>query len=370
VSLNKRIFYAVHKAGIAPNGSLNFETIHGLQTLGITTTFNLEQVFEIGQISIYENIEGIPDVEITMEKVLDGWAPVYCLATQADSNGPITSPTLSGRSQASCICGVGIYPDTQNQADGGAPEAEVHMSGLYVSSLSYNATVDGSVTESLTLVGNNKIWVGVANEAAGTFDDGTHWDGTSSLQTNTDQPYAISGSGGVNRREDLLFGSGDNVCWLPKDIPFLDASGFNTLDSDNNYSVHVQSWNISTDLGREELFELGRKGNYFRFVSFPVEVTNDITVISTSGDFVSAAADGLFAEGGGGGCGTYNLEDRTLIMRICEGLEVNCGQRNKLSSVSQTGGDSGGGNVEVTYSYTNFNDMTVSHIKDPAAGGY
>jgi len=362
----------VQKAGVAPPGSLAFETIHGLQSIGITTTFNLEQVFEIGQVSVYENIEGIPDVEVTLEKVLDGWAPVYCLCTQATTEAVITSPTLTGRSNSSCNMGLGIYPDTQNQADGGTPEAEVHMSGLYVSSVSYAATVDGSVTESVTLVGNNKIWVGVAGETAGTYDDGTHWDGTSSLSTNTDQPYAISGSGGVNRREDVLFGDGNslggaNVSWLPTDIPFLDPSGFNIAGADGNFPAHVQSWTINGDLGREELFELGRKGTYFRFVTFPVEITNDITIISTSGDFVSALADGLYSEGT---CGTYNLQDRTIIMRLCEGLEVNCGAKNKLSSVSQTGGDSGGGNVEVTYSYTNFNDLTVSHIKDPAAYNY
>jgi len=357
----------VHKAGIAPPGSTAFETIHGLQTLGMTTTFNLEQVFEIGQLSLYENIEGIPDVEVTMEKALDGWPPVYTLATQADDNGTITSPTLAGRSNASCNVGVGIYPDTNNQAGAGAPEAEVNMSGLFVSSVGFNATVDGSVTESVTLVGNNKIWVGVAGETAGTYDDGTHWDGTSSMTTNSDQPYSISGSGGVNRREDVLFGSGDNVCWLPTDIPFLDASGFNTTDANSNYYAHVQSWNMSTDLGREEIFELGRRGTYFRFVNFPVEVTNDLTVISVSGDFVSATADGLFSEGT---CGTYNLQDRIIIFRICEGLEVNCGDNNKLSSVSHTGGDAGGGNVEVTYSYTNFNDFTVSHPQDPAYASY
>jgi hypothetical protein len=374
MSLNRRIFYAVQKAAIAPPGSLSFETIHGLQTLGITTTFNLDQVFEIGQLSVYENIEGIPDVEVTMEKVLDGWPPVYMLATQADaSQGATTSPTLTGRSTASCNVGVGIYADTQDQADSGTPEAEVHMSGMYVSSVGYNATVDGSITESVTLVGNDKIWVGVNNESAGTYDDGTHWDGSSSLSNNTDQPYAISGSGGVNRREDVLLGDGntlggENVSWLPTDIPFLDIglgspSGFNVLDANGNYYVHLQSWNISTDLGREELFELGRRGNYFRFVSFPVEVTNDITVISTSGDFVSAAANGLYTEGT---CGRYNLLDKTIIFRTCEGLEVNCGNNNKLSSVNQTGGDAGGGNVEVTYSYTNFNDFIVTHPQDPA----
>jgi len=370
MSSNNRIFYAVQKAGIAPPGSLSFETVHGLQTLASTTTFNLDQVFEIGQVSIYENIDGVPDVEVTMEKVLDGWPPVYLLATQADTDGSITSPTLTGRSNASCNIGIGIYPDTQDQADSGAPESEVHLSGMFCSSIAYNATIDGSITESVTLVGNDKIWVGTAGESAGSYDDGTHWDGTSSLQSNSDQPYAISGSGGVQRREDVQFGAGSaSVCWLPADIPFLTPSGspvstgFNVANAAGTYPAHIQSWNMSTDLGREEMFELGRRGRYHRFVNFPVEVTNDFTVISTSGDLVSAVGDGLYSEGA---CGRYNLLDRIIIFRTCEGLEVNCGDNNKLSSVSTTGGDAGGGNVEVTYSYTNFNDFTVTHPKDPA----
>lgn len=45
---NNRIWYACQKAGIAPNGSTSYQVIHGLQSLGITTNFQLEQVFELG----------------------------------------------------------------------------------------------------------------------------------------------------------------------------------------------------------------------------------------------------------------------------------------------------------------------------------
>ena len=54
---NNRVFYAVQAVGIAPFGSTTYATVHGLQSVGITTTFNLEQVFELGQLAIYENIE-------------------------------------------------------------------------------------------------------------------------------------------------------------------------------------------------------------------------------------------------------------------------------------------------------------------------
>ena len=48
-----------------------------------------------------------------------------------------------------------------------------------------------------------------------------------------------------------------------------------------------------------------------------------------------------------------------------EGLVVDLGSQNRLSSVNVTGGDVGGGNEQITYSYQNFNDFTVYHPEDP-----
>ena len=78
---NNRIFYACQAVAIEPqyvndNVLTNagvLAPLHGVQSVGINTTFNLEQVFELGQIQIYENIEGVPEVEVTLEKVLDGY---------------------------------------------------------------------------------------------------------------------------------------------------------------------------------------------------------------------------------------------------------------------------------------------------------
>ena len=41
------------------------------------------------------------------------------------------------------------------------------------------------------------------------------------------------------------------------------------------------------------------------------------------------------------------------------GLGLDLGSKNRLSSVSYGGGDAGGGNATSTYSYTNFNDLDV-----------
>jgi hypothetical protein len=358
MAANKRVFYAIHKAGVAPIGSTTYQTIHGLQSIGITTTFNLEQVFELGQLAVYENIEGIPDVEVTTEKLLDGYCPVYLLTTQSDESGvaPPTA-TLVGRSNSQCIIGMGIYPDEQSSSSG-VPVSEVHMSGLFISSFGYEVSVDGNAMESATLVGNNKIWVGTNGETNGTFDDGTHWDGTSSITDNTDQPYSISTSGGVNRREDILFGSGVLNSWLPGDIPGLSLSGgkyWNTL-SGGEYGAHFQRVGVSVDLGREDMFELGQRAAYHKYVNFPVEVTSEYGIISVSGDMVSALENGL--------SNGLNLTDRSAKIFMREGLQIDLGERNKLSSVGMSGGDTGGGNQEISYTYTNFNDCTVQHPQD------
>ena len=58
---NDRVFYAWQGVAIQNAGKnlqvVPTEMIHGLQSVGVTTNFNLEQAFELGQIEIYENIE-------------------------------------------------------------------------------------------------------------------------------------------------------------------------------------------------------------------------------------------------------------------------------------------------------------------------
>ena len=81
---NNRFFYACQAVGIADMGhapaagstiaSSGWDTdkmVHGVQAVGTTTTFNPEQAFELGQVEIYENVEGTPDVELTLSKVID-----------------------------------------------------------------------------------------------------------------------------------------------------------------------------------------------------------------------------------------------------------------------------------------------------------
>lgn len=359
---NNRIFYAVRQVGFAPLGAGSFTAAHGVQSFGMTTTFPLEQIFELGQVSIYDNIEGIPDIEVNLEKVLDGYSPLYLLATK-----DAAATTLVGRSNVRTMIGVSYFSDTSNSATGAITNTVV-MSGMFVKSIGYQFQVDGAFKETLGLVGNHKVWFnGGTPENLPTF--------SGQFTTNADTPQAIGPSGGVNRRQNLYFGATDadldvngacedaNCTILPfgvGGIPGISASGTNDKVG-SAHNAHIQRINVSTDLNREAINELGQKIPYHRFANFPVQVTTEIEIVGVSGDLISATEAGV---------GTYgrNTTDQTIRVATKEGLRLNLGTKNRLQSVNCNGGDTGGGNETYTYSYINFNDMDVKHIYDVTTG--
>ena len=344
---NNRIYYAIQQVAIGTNSGSDMEAIHGVQSVGITTTFNLEQTFELGQLAIYENIEGVPDVEVTMSKVLDGYKPIYCATTKDQSEISDTGPQLEKRVQGKCRVQLGIW-DEANNAAGGAPSYWVEMSGLQVSSVGYNFPLDDYFTEDVTLVGNYKAWgAGATNTAGGaiTYTPGSIAGGFSG---NSDTP---SGEFGVARREQLWIGGST----FPTEIGTVNNFQVEGGRTDTN----LASITVSCDIGREDIFRLGMKRPYAKTVTFPVEVTCDFEVTANRGDMINAI-DKSTVE-----CSGYkNTSEQTIAIATCEGLGLDLGTKNRLASVSYGGGDAGGGNATVTYSYQTFNDFTVLHSAD------
>lgn len=382
MAANNRIFYAVQQVGLKPIGDDYhddaFRALHGVQSVGMTTNFNLSQVFELGQISIYENIEDIPDVEVSMTKVLDGAPLVYHEATRTAS-----SPTLSGRQNERSIFALAIWPDTKDSCNSDTQnESQCECSGMYVSSLSYNFPLEDSFTEDITLVGNHKVWAQDSRIVSGGATEAAYGVPVQDfVGAFTDAGESPSGLGGVNRRENILFGQSGNgfdedsngyhrdpdICSLPNYIPGINSNGTNTKDTNGNFGAHISNISCSTDLGREEIFELGRKAPYHRFASFPTEVTCEIEITAISGDLISATEEGILSGVNDDPCkgDSGNLSDASIRIATCEGTRIFLGKKNKLASVNYGGGDAGGGNATVTYSFTTFNDMTVMHVNDP-----
>lgn len=377
MTVNNRIFYACQAVGIKPCFTSEAITVvHGAQSIGINTTFELEQAFELGMIQIYENIEGLPDVEVTLEKVLDGYPLMYHLTSPG-----ATSTNITGRSKERCCVSLGIYGDDRDVVSGVAP-VEVYASGMYLSTINYSMPVDGNSTESITLVGNNKVWFNQSapNPVGFSADLDPQDDFKLNIDTlaGEDAPYALGSDepgapnsglylGGIQRRENFRV----DLSILPQSIFGVDGNEVgNAYDSVASAPrVHMQNFSVSTDTSREDILELGRKNPYYRSPNFPIEVTCEIEAISVSGDFTSIyengdpAFDGTINEGN-------NSSQDTIMVKLNDGTVFDLGNKNRLESVSYGGGDASGGNASMTFSYKNYNDLKVLHPRDPASGIY
>jgi len=314
-----RIFYAVQALGIDNSDAGSITWMKGVQSVGITTNFNLEQAFELGQLAIYQNIQNVPEIEVTAEKVIDGQTLLYSAAVQA---GNAASGLVPATSQTAGLYLV-IFDNTTKSSASGVPIGLVWCSGMRPSNVSYKFPVEGKSTESITFVGNDKKWIYPGNS-------GSNYP---SIE-NTGNYHAPTSSGIFRRQHFVASGSA-----FPVEVLAAVGSG------------KVQNISVAADIKRENIFELGAFRPYTKYANFPIAVTTDFEVVALSGDLVTAVGD------------YPALADNSIKLYFNNGgstLSLDMGTKNKLTSVNYTGGDTGGGNATITYSYQGFNFLTVT----------
>ena len=304
---NNRIFYACHSVALGDQ-----DVIQGVQSVGVNTNFNLEQIFQLGRLEIYDQVPQNPEVEVTINKVLDGYASIYNLAT---GGGTIIS---NANDQHTITLGVG--DDTAAAIVSNI--AAIEMTGCYINSLNYTFPVDGNFTEEVSFVGSHKAT------------------GGTSLSPANVQPDV-----NVLRRQNFKY----NSCTLPSSID----------------GARLSQVSISTDFNREPMFALGQLAAFHRFVNFPIEITVTFDVISDgnavgSRDLVGPDFDEITAE-----CQGLDIDRESIFIQLCDNNGANTysfdlGSGCRLASVSYSGGDTGGGNVTETYTYSTFNTLEIT----------
>lgn len=337
---NNRIFYACQAVQLngpsgltgGPAANQAWDTVQGLQSVGMNTNFNLEPVYQLGQLDLYDNYEEIPEVEITLNKVLDGQPTIYSMA--------MGSGSLATLANNKCGVRLVLYPDTNTSATG-TPIAQVECVPSYLSSVTYTFPTEGNFTEEVTLVSNDKAWA-------------------TSLADLNSKPVADVPSGvGILRRglwsANSVLPTGDSTVALER----------RAISGGIPSGCKVSNVTVSMNLGREQIRELGRRTPYYRYINFPVEITTEVTTVANIGDMVGVAGSANDA------CKNQKaLLNKEIVIELCDGTKIDLGKKNKLTSVNYTGGDTGGGNAEITYSYQTFNDFTYTPPTGTSADGY
>lgn len=315
---NDRTFYACQAVAVAiqtpdvngdyaaPNA---YDFIHGVQSVGLNTNFDFDNIFELGQLEIYDSVLKIPQIEITLEKVLDNYPSVYTLVAPNQN-------LLEDSKNRLCVK-FAIYKDTEN-AGQSTPIHTVTCTGMYVNSVSYQFPVEGQITESVTLVGNHKAWSTDALTIPASISDGN--------VATVDEPLG----GTVLTRRDIA-----------------------TMVLPEGKVNKVQSISISLDLGREDLLELGQNAPYARVPNYPVEVTAEIDYLADDDTMDTATG---FDEN------TSDLPVQNQTITVEAGAyTVDLGGKCFLKSVTYGGGDASGGNATVKYSYSTYNTFNVTY---------
>lgn len=302
--MSNRIFYASQSVSVAGT------VVQGATSVSLATNFSLDKMYQLGHISVYDQVVNAPEVEVTIAKALDGNASIYNLATSGGGSLVATSasaPTL--------VLAIGSDTDQQVTA---ANAPTVVMTGCFLKSVKYDMAVEGAFTEECSFVGSSKT----ASTAGGA--------------------PASSGAKVLTRRNFVIGGSSA----LPSEV-----SGKN-----------LQSVSISADLGREAMYKLGQFTPFFRSIQFPLEITCEIAVIAT-------ASDGVLLDNSiMNGCVSSGVPTQQAIkIQVCAATGAggvyytfDLGDKNTLQSVNYSGGDTGGGNVTITYSYTTANTLTIT----------
>jgi hypothetical protein len=334
MATNKRIFYATQGVKLTPVDSTGGEGTAfipgGIQSVGINTNYNIERVFQLGQLELYDTIENNPEVQVTLNKVFDGTKPLFLMTMGGhDGANPPVAPNSGSIVQFQnnrVNLDLYVHQDT-NQGTTGDALSVVSCTGLYASSFTYTFPTDGNITEECTLIGNTKTWA--TNPA------------------DSDVFSSAVNAKGLARRWKFAYDS----CIFP--------TGSGAIPYDPANPTPFSNITINFDLGREAVYTLGQYVPYLRYVNFPLEITTEITSIAQDGDFLNIDEDTYSCESA-----TAATVDKPIRLVVCgtgseDKLTIDLGDKNKLQSVNYTGGDTGGGNVQISYSFTTNNTFVM-----------
>lgn len=318
----KRIYYGLHSVSVtAYNPCFPSAGSCGslMQSVGINASTEYEQVFELGRVGIYANIEGIPTAEVTVERAMtiETFGRLWTLG------GGSGSGAAEKIDNTTYTINMGIRPEGGCSAT--SASGFVQCNGAVLSSYTMNFGTDGPLTESATFIGNQIGWTS----------------GVPGLtETDPDEPP----SGIVLNRQHVIGGG-----------PF--ATNSNAL----------QSASFSISLDREDVVALGDRFPVLRPINFPIEATAEFEYLAGGSGTTYGLSFNPDEAGGQVPGGVAGQQPGVWL-----GVRIPTGgggygspkyiylEKAFLTSSNYSGGDAGGGNATISHSYTNYEGLGVN----------
>jgi len=321
-----RIFYACQAVFI--DGTY----LQNVQTVGVDYSADAEAISDAGRSQAFGDRYNRPEVTITIERQLrSGDTPFYTI-TAADNYAD--SYLLKDGNLGLCgwdsSCNLKEYEVgltySDDQTISGSLDS-VKFEYCLVTEISYSFSVDGIFTESISFVTNN-----LTKQSAGNVP-------------------AAGATGTLMRKQN--FDAQNSIFPTEVDAAIL------TTATDGTKTRVIQSIDLTLSVSYSELADTGfwrgsnqgnnpSEQNKYKHIETPVEVTCEITAVARK----SVAQDILIKDTN---FMAFPTPSRQIVLKF-DSIVFDLGSKNYCTSIGLSGGDTGGGNVEMAFSYTNTNN--------------
>lgn len=403
--VNDRVFWACEAVFIRSRNSTtsggtdspNGDFLYGVQSIGIDYNHDVTTLQDTGRFQRRYTTFGKPNFTINIERVISGnhrrknedGTTTLLSGGESDFFYQSASPSyeaghlLHENNIGACGLSTGlrnyditlVYASDDVEPAGGLAAANIRQATIYrcclLTSISYSLDINGQLTETLSFTTHFAENTATSGYTFSTPNDDSDGDGIDDYRT-----------GSSLKRKDFDF----EYTELPEQVKRM----FKLENEVDDIEVYgIQSFDVTLDITYSDPMDVGKwrgsvgdiaEQNLFRQVELPIAVSASFTGIARS-----QYRNGIY-----GGSQTWNITDQNFTgmdglenggiekyytdepLNIVLGKDENednindkfwqidLGNRNYLTDISFSGGDTGGSNVEATLSFQN--DFADFHI--------
>lgn len=300
-----RIIYA--SQSVWCNGDL----LYRVQSLGSTTTFTSEDIFELGHLDIIDVVDDVPSVAVTLNtndfgdvttmaklaQVLPDRIAMDATAISTNSNLEVVDSTLTPLSAyihgvcvpdfaISCgaLPGVTLWAPVQEECSAGSLanniDQTLFLDKVFVNSLEFSYSSGANATENYGMETDNKMWL---------LNDGKY--------VNSDS-FVIDGTDVTNGYVDLTLAADKTIAALSAGLGFLrkdldGAPAVTFYNSTDNSMTNVEVVAGSTAANAEFVYNSTGHRLFFP-LDMSIIAADEITAIYSADDYGTGASNAYF----------------------------------------------------------------------------